>query len=353
MEQKTRNNKLLQKEIPINIKIPSNLKTSPKTKFFIYIPNHKNIQLNQGKNFENGFWSIKKQDLKITNFILPQNLQFFQFLLIYKNNTEDEIISNIYYKNNKFTEGPFIKSEYTIINQEQINLRLQTIFPQQNIKFEIEGIPTTAILSNGEKIDDTIWEIDSEKSKNLILNIPKNLQKEQIHLTITAINQSSPYFKTTFNLIINRTETPIPHKTKFKEIQIPTLKILKDSKLKFDKYILAIKNLPANCCINNSIKLENKWIIEEKQNKEITIQNFNPTLNEFEITLEYIIINKELPSLDNIYTKKYKCNFKDKEFQTKNFTKCITCNNYKKCKLFENFMNYIGNSTILKHIINK
>lgn len=352
MEQ-NKNNQIKQKEIPINIKIPPKLKTNSKTKFFIYIPNHKNIQLTQGKNFENGFWSINKKELTTTHFILSQNLQFFQFLLIYKNTTEEEIISNIYYKDNKFTEGPFIKSEYTIINPEKINLRIESITPTQNIKFEIEGIPPTATLSKGEKIDDTIWEIRNEDSKNLILTLPQNLNYEKIHLTITATNQSTPYYKTTFNLIINIKENQIPHKNKFKEIQIPTLKILKDSKLKFNKYILAIKNLPENCCIHNAIKLENKWITEEKYNQEITIQNFNTTLNEFEITLEYIIINKELPNLDNTYTKKYKCNFKDKEFQNKNFTKCITCHNHKKCNLFENFMNYIGNSTILKHIINK
>ena len=346
------NENKLQK-IPFNISIPQNLKTTPKTKFFIYIPNYKNIQLSQGKNFENGFWSITKNDLKNILFILPTTLQFFQCLLIYKNNSEEEIVSNIYYKNKQFTTGPFITAEFTLINSKKINLRIKSIFPSKNIHFEIEGIPNNAILSKGEKIDNNLWEIECEESKNLIITLPEDLIDEKIYLTITGIPYKLPYFNTTFNLIINLSETKIPHKKNYKELKIPSLKILKDSKIKFDKYILTVKNLPETCCINNAIKLENKWIIKNKTNDEFIIQNFSPLLEEFEITLEYIILNKEFLTTDNNYIKKIKCNFKDKEIQNKNYTKCITCNNYSKCNLFKNFMNYIGDTTILKHIISK
>ena len=352
MENQGNNNTHLLKEIPLTLTISKQLKTTPNTKFFIYIPNYTEIELSQGKNFENGFWSLTQKLFKTTSFIIKNNLTFFQFLLIHKNNSEEEIVSNVYYKNKEFITGPFITADYTIINKTTINLRIKSITNTQYVKFEIEGIPTNSTLSKGEEIDNNLWEIENKDSKNIMLSLPDNLQTEKLNLSITGINKTQPYYNTTFNLIINLKDNIKPHKTKYKEITIPTLKILKDSKLKFDKYLLTIKNVPENCCIHDGVKIENKWIVKNNHEK-IKIRNFDTNINEVNITLEYILLNKDIPTIDNQYSKKIKCDFTDAEIKTKNYTKCLICKNYKKCNLFKDFMNYIGDSTILRHIIHK
>ena len=340
------------KEIPFNFELPKALKLSPKTKLFIYIPNFENIKLSEGKNFENGFWSITFEELKSIKLLLKKEIQFFQFLIIHKNPSEEEIVSNIHYQNGKFFAGPFITAEYTIINETSINLRIKCICNPTDTKFEIEGIPDNGILSFGKKIADDLWVIDDFHSKNLLLKL-ENLDRNKLHLSITGINKNSELFKTTFNLIINLKEPMLPYKTKYKEIKIPALEILKKTKLPFDKYILSIKNPPENCCVDDCKFLENKCIIDNNKNKEITLEYFNLEQKELFITLEYILINNGLPTTNNTYTEKVKCDLENAPIKTKNYTKCITCKSLHKCKLFKAFMDYIGYSTILRHIIPK
>ncbi len=341
------------KEIPFNLPLPKQLQLNSKTKLFIYIPNFNNIEISQGKNFENGFWSLSYEEFKNSKLLVSKNISLFQFLIIHKNPAQEEIVSNIYYQNEKLYSGPFISAEFTIINETDINLRIKSFSDPQNAKFEISGIPEDGLLSFGNKIDDDTWLIDNMHCKNLLLKIPPQDEKPKLYLSITGINKNNTKFNTTFNLIINRKESALPYKSKYREIKIPALEILKETNLRFDKYILSVKNAPQNCCVENATKLGNKWLIEENKNKEITIDYFNLEATEFFIDLEYILINKDFSTTENTYTKKVKCDLRCAEIKTKNYTKCITCKNLAKCSLFKNFMDYIGNSTILRHIIPK
>ncbi|MBR1545122.1 MAG: hypothetical protein IJ638_04220, partial [Alphaproteobacteria bacterium] len=320
---------------------------------FIYIPNFKEIALSNGKNFENGFWAISYEEFQRIKFILPIDLNFFQFLIIHKNPSEEEIVSNAYFQDNEFFLGPFITAEFTIINEDTINLRIKCICNPQNTEFEISGIPNDGIISFGEKKDEDTWIIDHTHCKNLLLKLDKNIERKRLNLSITGITKSYPHFNTTFNLIINLKEPLIPYKTRYKEIAIDTEEIIKQSKLRFDKYILSIKNLPYDCCVENGVIIDNKWIIEEKRNKKIKLQYFNLEAKELNVTFEYILINKDFPTTDNIYTKKIKYDLENLSIKTKDFTKCINCRNMSKCKLFKDFMDYIGNTTILRHIVPK
>lgn len=349
----TKNLNLFVKEIPFNISLPKQLKLTSKTKLFLYIPNFNQVSISQGKNFENGFWSISFEDINNLNFTIPTDLSFFQFLIIYKNPSEEEIVSNFYFQDDKFFFGPFITAEFTNINETNINIRIKCISNPDDTTFEISGIPNDCTLSQGEKNDDETWTIDNTGYKNIILTLPENFDEKKLNLSITGINKNAPRFNTTFNLIINLKEPLLPHKTKYKEIKINTLELLKESNLRFDKYILSVKNLPTNCCIENAIIIENKWLLKDDKNKEIILYYFDSEAKELFVDLEYILINKDFPTIDNIYSKKLKCDLTDKEIKTKNYTKCITCKNLIKCQMFKEFMDYIGYTTILRHIIPK
>ena len=353
MQNTTKDTNRFVKEIPFNISLPKQLKLTSKTKLFIYIPNFNEIQLSQGKNFENGFWSTSYDDLINSKFLTSNNINIFQFLIVYKNPSQEEIISNVYYQNEKFYIGPFITAEFTIINNTTINLRIKNISDPENTKFEISGIPENALLSFGEKSDDDTWVIDNQHCKNLLLKLSPDKEKTKLYLSITGINKTDTRFNTTFNLIINLKESVLPYKTKYREIKIPAQEILKESNLRFDNYILSVKNIPSNCCVENAIILGNKWLVEEDKNKEIIIDYFNLEATELFIDLEYILINKDFSTIDNTYIKKIKCDLRCAEIKTKNYTKCITCKNLSKCSLFKDFMDYIGNTTILRHIIPK
>ena len=349
----TKDTILFVKEIPFNFPLPKKLKLTPQTKLFIYIPNFNEIQLSQGKNFENGFWSISYEELENIKFLTTKNISFFQFLIIHKNPSQEEIVSNFYYQNESFISGPFINAEFTIINETSINIRIKCLCNPDETTFEIAGIPDDGILSFGEKMDDGTWIINNIYCKNLLLKLDKNDKRKKLNLSITGINKNNPHFNTTFNLIINLKEPILPYRTKYKEIKIPAKEILIQSKLRFDKYILSVKNLPENCCVENATIVDNKWIVEDKKNEEITLEYFNLETKELLVNLEYILINKDYPTIDNIYSKKIKYNLEDKEIKTKNYTKCVTCKNLTKCTLFKEFMDYIGNTTILRHILPK
>lgn len=339
-------------KIPLDIQIPKKLHLTENTKLFIYIPNFNNIELSNGKNFENGFWSIQQKDLKSTYIIPHSKITKFQLLLVYKNSSEEEIVSNIYYKNKEFTCGPFITADFTIIDKNTINLRIKSFTSPASTVFEINGLPEEASLSSGHEVGTNTWEVESKQSKNIILYV-NNDKCEKLNLSITATSVNNKAIKSTFNLIINlQSEDILPNKQKYKELKINTFEIINKTEYEFDDYILSIKNLPQNCCIINAINLENKWITSASNNREITINNFNLDTNEIYITLEYILLNHDkIPTSDNTFITKIKCDFTDQPIKTKDYTKCITCKNCNKCNLFNDFMDYIGNSTILKHII--
>ncbi len=347
------------KQIPLNIKIPANIHSNPNSKFFIYFPNN-TFALTNGKNYENGFWSITQKEMKYTNIILPTNKTIFQFLLINKNSTEDEITSNIYFKNNQFLSGPFISANYIRLNKNEINIKIKSYTPHST--FQIEGIPSNSQLSKG-KLYDNIWELKAKEAQDLILTIPEEENINQIHLTIISHTTKSLKTKdaktslpTHFSLVINLDSNLLPNKNKYKETIIQAEDIINNSKIKYDKYLLIIKNVPENTCIENAIKLEDKWIVNNANNKQIKIKEFNTDTSQetnTEIKLEFILLNKGLPNSNNSYIKKVKPDFKNSKIQNKDFTKCINCKNMKNCKTFQDFMNYIGYSTILKHIIHK
>ncbi len=216
------------KEIPLNIKIPKTIKSNPNSKFFIHLPNE-TFELSGGKNFESGFWSISKEELKNTKIIAPSSKVSFQFLLINKNSTEDEIASNVYYKNGELLTGPLISADY-ILNPEEINIKIKSFSPDTS--FEIEGLPKVLTLSKGGKITSEIWELTESEAQDLTIKIPTDFKEERLHLTITGNTKEYPHLKTHFNLIINLNENKTPHQTKYKEITIPAENIIKKSKIK-------------------------------------------------------------------------------------------------------------------------
>ncbi|MBR4316392.1 MAG: hypothetical protein IKP65_05450, partial [Alphaproteobacteria bacterium] len=78
------------------------------------------------------------------------------------------------------------------------------------------------------------------------------------------------------------------------------------------------------------------------------------SIADIKVTTDYLVavearLNEGLKeNQDNDYL-----DLTDKEIKTKNYTKCITCKNLIKCQMFKEFMDYIGNTTILRHIIPK
>ncbi len=338
------------KTINLDIKIPRNLKTTPLSRFFIYFPNTNNFELTNGKNFENGFYSISKKEMKTTQIIQKSLTNKFQFLLVYKNISETEIVSNIYYENNKLIPAPFISANYDTINENEIDININTMNNKKDIKFEIEGIPTSASLIGAKHIDDNLWIPTNNNKLRLILS--QNNDIEIIKLNIIAYDIHTPKYKSNFNLIIKVKNSNTNYNKKYREIIINPQKLLDDEKLKYDKYILSITNVPNDVCIHDAIHLENKWIIENKSHTHLVIRNFNTQNDIIKLTLNYILINNK-PNKIETYSKTIKCTFANNEIKIKNFTKCALCKNHAKCKIFDNFMNYIGNSTLLKHIINK
>ena len=336
------------KEIPLNINIPDSLATINSTKFFIYIPNFQNIKLSQGLNFENGLWSITKDILTNTNLIIPKDTKYFQILLIYKNSTEEEITCNIYYQNNKLAQGPFISADYKILGAKNILIKLRHYTPITN--FEIEGVPINSILSEGTEIDENTWNIPVHKKDNeIILDIQNSNFPNKINLSISAKDTKNIFLQTTFTLIITLNSQPSNYKNKYKSQTIPITKILNKENIKNKDYLVYIKNIPNYCCIENAVFKNNKWILNNP--KKIIINNFNPNITNLPINLEFIIFNKDVPIMTNTYFKRINLDFSTGETRTKNFTKCIICKNKKCCNLFSNFMNSIGDSSILKHII--
>ena len=213
----------------ISLPNPTSINTIA-TKIYIYIPKFEYIHLSQGKNFENGFWSINFHELSTTNIIITPEIQTFQLLLVYKDISEDEIVCNLYYSiTSGLIAGPFITASYNKTNTTQIALRILALSDKGNTIFEITGIPNSATLNHGKKIeyDDntTTWQIPATKSQNIEIKLSPNDTSsipDTIDLSIIATNINNPQYKTCFTLIINLNDTnKTPHKSQYREKSTP------------------------------------------------------------------------------------------------------------------------------------
>jgi hypothetical protein len=336
--------------MPLAIKLPRKLKLASRAGVFLYFPDMDGVALSSGKDFGGGLFSLSPIELRAAAVTIPGNGTERQFLLIIKNPKATEAVANIYFRDGIFENGPFVSADYRMSDEDGITISAATFSPERYVAFEIEGVPESAGLSKGRCVSDTVWEVPARDAKSFALMLPggKAGAIGQIRLAITASDKRAEGLKTTFNLVIPLKKPSRKPRREYREMKIDAGKILRDGGLKAKDCLLRIRLPDGAFCVKGAAKAKDKWILGRNAGKIVTVDNFDMSKDTLDLALEFIALNPD--GSFETYVKKLACDFRGSLASGADFVKCISCRNASRCAMFGEFMEYIGNSTILRHI---
>ncbi len=279
------------------------------------------------KSIDNSIISNGLFESKIQTFHKPvifdiRTASIFQFLMIVSSNKESWI-SNIYYTEKGFLQGPWICSN---VKQSSNNFEISIkSYDENNDKLQmfIESSGDLNFSTPHKTKQENEWVFNdfSDKIKGTISS------KNETSILITAKNKNN--LGTSISLILNKkSNCDIEETSLFKSISVS--KIIGENK-KSPSFI-RFKNLSNDICILGANHIfENEAIIPKDKIKTAMLYNFSKK----DIVLEVEIIYEE----ENKFLKEnIKYNFKNssqnKKFDTKN---CIKCEKQHDCTLLNAF----------------
>lgn len=335
------------RKIPLDLHFPKGLGTGRDTRFFVYFPK-KGFALDSGKLFEAGLWSISREALKGNAIIAPASADVFQFLVIAKPAAGTEAVANAYYRNGALGFGPFVSADYKA-GRGAVSLSIRSLGGREGTLFEIEGVPENAGLNKGRAASDDAWTLSSREARSVDLLLPSKGAPAKLVLSINAFDPAAPGLTSTFTLVINLGEPSRPFAKKYREVKIDAGKLLRKEGVKCERYLLSVRCPSEMCCVGGGLKLEDKWLIPNEANAEIAIRNFDPGLDRIDITADFMLVRAGDGKIEN-RTKRLSCSFAGALEENKDFASCIGCRSHGRCPMFGGFMDYIGSTTILRHL---
>ncbi|MDR1477066.1 MAG: hypothetical protein LBI17_02975 [Rickettsiales bacterium] len=335
--------------IPLKLNLPKGLGLNAQSRLFIYFPERDGFSLSHGKLFESGLWSASVKEMEGIEILAPKSARIFQFLIIAKPTSGTEAVANAYFEGGRTSFGPFISADYAI-GTDGVSLYMRSFSDPRGTVFEIDGVPEDAGLTNGHDVSDTTWEVPAKHALGVGLMMPKKPAQKKLSLSITASIAKAPRLKSTFTLIMNLEGAPKPYGRKYREIRIDAKKMLRDMGVKYDRYVLSVRCPDNRCCVAGALNIENKWLLPEDRNAEIVIRNFDLEKDGIDITASFMAIRGRPYEIEN-RSEKLSCDFRNSVSKTRDFTHCVSCRSKRKCAMFSEFMDYIGDTTILRHIL--
>jgi hypothetical protein len=336
------------RKIPLALRFPKGIGDLKDARIFIYFPK-KGFALEDGKLFEAGLWSLAPGGMKKNTIIAPFSAEIFQFLVIVKPASSTEAVANAYFRDGALELGPFVSADYSI-GRGSVSLSIQSFTRPKDMVFEIEGVPENAGLTKGRALSDTAWTLSARDAKSVELVLPRRDAPKKLVLSVNAFDPAASALISTFTLIINLGRPDKPFAKKYREVRIDAKKLLKDEGVKCDRYLLSVRCPGEMCCVKGGMKLEDKWLLPNNGNAEIAIRNFDPALDRIDLTADFMAVRERPYEIEN-HTKKLPCDFGDAVEETKDFSSCIGCRSHARCPMFEGFMDYIGSTTILRHLL--
>jgi len=298
-------------------------------RFLIHFPNSE-IELSEGIA-KNQLWEATHDSI-IEN---PNNIKTFQFLVLIPREGQAEVVSDIHFARGKLSPGPFISADYKNAG-ERNDILLELLSEEKGVMVEIDGVPEGGYIVNARRISETGWKMPFENK--IRLNLP-NEGVDGASLTITAFASKTPRTSSTFTLVLPTHPRPNGYHKRFRDVKID----LKEA-LGHIPRIFYVK-LPEHACIPHGKKLGQRWLVQNTET--LTVRMFGPT-QKADIEVTYIAPDG-FGDFEEVIAK-ISCDFSKAASQIRDYRECVFCVSAQKCQIFRDFMNYVGNDTMLRQI---
>jgi len=316
-------------------------------KVYIYFHDANGISVSEGKLFQDGLWALFPAQAAVAKLVVDAEAErdVFQFLVMVKSAARSEIVANGYYIGGKIHYGPWISASYSIAG-DVMTLDVSNYPASLKTTMEIENVPEYARVVGAQSEGDGVWKL---RASSLIRTVRVKVDSERgdkLNLGIVGFKKGSPNFKSNFNILANF-DAPRGYPRKYQEIKIDLSKVVKSELPRVKNYIVSIHSSNENFCVEGFDLVGDKWVSRDNH-KSITIHNFEEAGKPLELMFNFIAESK---NKIEVKSKLVKLDSKNIISHFKDYTSCARCRHAHKCKMFKDFMGYVGHTTILRQIV--
>ncbi|MDR1009336.1 MAG: hypothetical protein LBL52_03745 [Rickettsiales bacterium] len=330
----------------LDLSFPKSLGLSPDSRIFLYFPNHQEIGLDRGKLYGEGLYVLPVKEVKATEIRYPDTIAAFQFLVMIKNSAGAEIVSDAHFVGDRMHQGPFISADYTLKGR-RMEITLRSFQPPKDTMFELEGVPDGARIDKAAHSGDGSWTLPTD-AKSAVIELASDTPRE-ISIGVIARSKSQPRYPSSFNIIANVGVRTKGYRKQYKEMKIDIGSMTKKMLPKAKNYMISVHGDTDSFCIEGFRKIGNKWVASDGT-KSMVIRSFDKESPYIELIFSFLA---EAGGKLSIETRRTRADFSGIVARFKDYAQCAACINRSKCTMFKDFMDYVGNTTMLRQIISR
>ncbi|MDR0367097.1 MAG: hypothetical protein LBH41_00795 [Rickettsiales bacterium] len=329
-------------ETPLAISMPSALKDASLGAVYIYFPNPK-ISLDRGRVYGGRIYRVDRSDIGRAKILYPGDEPVFQFLVMVKPANRDEIVSDAHFVGTKIYMGPFVSASRRLADR-RLEISLESFPPSPSVVFEIEGLPDGARMENAAPEGDSVWRV---KGPGRVTTLLPERPADGLRIGITAKNVRMPRFPSHFNLVVPPLGKPGGYRKNYREVKIDIAKMALSRLPRAKNLYITIKGPEREFCVQGFRKIGDKWISRENV-KSIVLNSYDKANPMVDFLFGFV---RERGGKMDVSSEKHSVDFSRIASKPRDYAKCVDCVNARKCPMFKEFMDYIGNDTILRQIV--
>jgi hypothetical protein len=300
-------------------------------RFMAYFPNP-DVSLAEGIARDN-LWDANRD----SRVLAPDGIKSFQFLLIFPRGNLPEATANVHFSRGRLAAGPFLSAGY-VKSDGRIDLNVELLSDEKDVALEISGVPEEARLSPGRRVSDTGWRLPM--SPKIRMSLPDGFERG-IRLGISAYSAKTPSRASHFSLIVSGPKRPAGYPKTFREVRVDVARALGAVPKLF------CVSSAARICVPEGRRLGERWLVDGKT--EVSVRLFDGEAGMVRLMFSYIQPDW-LGDFEEI-VKAVDLDFGSGFATAQDYRSCIFCAGGRACPMFRDFMDYIGNDTLLRQIV--
>ncbi|MDR3126788.1 MAG: hypothetical protein LBT92_04115 [Rickettsiales bacterium] len=300
-------------------------------RFLAYFPNS-GVSLAEGVARHN-LWNASRE----SKIEAQDGVRSFQFLLIFPRAGLPEVAANVHFSRGKLAAGPFISADYVRAGS-RVDIAIEVLSGEKDVMLEISGVPEEAKIAGARRVSDTAWEMPAAPKAKLLL--PDGFD-DGIRLGISAYAAKAPARASHFSLILPGSTRPSGYPRSFREVRLD----VKEALGAVPKLLHISSDAPI--CVAEGRRLGRRWIIEGRD--EISVRLFGRDGGVARLVLSYIRPDW-LGDFEEV-VKAIDMDFSHAASAPADYRGCIFCASKQSCPMFRDFMEYVGNGTMLRQLV--
>jgi hypothetical protein len=300
-------------------------------RFLAYFPNPE-VSLVEGMARDN-IWDAHRRSV----LHAPDSVKSFQFLLIFPRGNLPEVTANVHFAKGRMTAGPFISAGYSK-DDGRIGVSLEMLSGEKDAVVEVSGVPVEARIAGARRISETAWRI--RFSPKIRMELPAGFGRG-ISLGLDVFAAKFPGRASHFGLILPGPVRPGGYPKSFREVKLDVAEALGVVPKLF--YMSSV----APICVPEGKRIGSRWLINDEA--EITVRLFGGGTDGARLVFSHIRPDG-LGDFEEV-VKSVEIDFGGGRATAQDYRKCVFCAGGRACPMFRDFMEYIGNDTILRQII--